>query len=57
MSLKSFINKWLGLAGDEPNSATDPYFYELLDKYSVVEVVPSGADHGPFVVVTERNAN
>ena len=62
MSLKSFINKWLGLDGVEPATATpttgsDPYFSELLDKYSLVDVVPSSATHGPFVVVTERNAN
>lgn len=62
MSLKSFINKWLGLDGNEPSltpikNNQDQYFYELLDKYSVVDVVPSSASHGPFIVVTERNAN
>ena len=62
MSLKNFIKKWLDLDGDEPTPATpttepDLYFSELLNTYSVVDVVPSSATHGPFVVVTERNAN
>ena len=63
MSLKNYIRKWLSLDWDEPNpdptteQSTDLYFSELLNKYSVVNVVPSGASHGPFIVVTERNAN
>ena len=65
MSLKNFMKKWLSLGGDEPTPTTpttpttepDLYFSELLNTYSVVDVVPSSATHGPFVVVTERNAN
>lgn len=51
------FKKWLGIKTDEPlDSKSEPSLTlsELLENYTVVDVVPSGEDYGPFVVVTER---
>ena len=37
--------------------AHDEDLSKILEQYSVVDVVPGSADHGPFVVVTEKNSN
>lgn len=66
MPVNKFLDWLLGrkpleTSAEKPNAAMinedSLLFSELIDRYSVVDVIPSGAGHGPFVVVTERNQN
>ena len=67
MSLKNKLRQWLFLDWDErpqpepepqpEHEAPDQVFSDILDQYSIVEVVPGTNSYGPFVVVTERNEN
>ena len=59
------LKKWWNLykpasiashASPASNASPAVTLQDVLAQYSVVSVVPSGEDHGPFVVVTERNA-
>lgn len=58
MSLKNFMKKWLSLVEEEPTQPDEnAVLSEILDKYSIVDVVPGSASYGAFMIVTERNQN